>query len=439
MRDESDYKNEHKAKLFDSLFHNSAVAILVVDKDRKVLEINEAFTKIFGFTKEELVGDVGIIYHTSKSSYEYFGAVIFDKVKTGEPLSLDYQFRHKDGSLFWGHVSGDPIGIDDEVLWTITDITKRKQIEEELKVDKNYLQALLDGIADPIMVIAPDYTISHMNKATQKNVKPQFIKDLHQPKCYEISHRRSSPCEGVDFPCPLQDVIDSKQSKSVIHTHPDPEETYKKLEVIANPLFDELGAFQGIIETSRDVTSYLQIQEELQEQKKVLDYQAHHDPLTELPNRTLFYNRLEQAIKYAKQNNNCVGVVFIDCDNFKEINDSLGHDVGDEVLQQVAKRMQMHTRFTDTCSRLGGDEFTIILDAIKKRDDVEKILNHITDEVKMPMNIQGHTIDLTLSIGVSLYPYNGSTPKELLKNADTAMYNSKKDGRNQFSFYHGNC
>ena len=435
MKDETDYKNEHKAKLFDSLFHNSAVAILVVDKDRNVLEINEAFTKIFGFSKEELVGDVGIIYHTSKSSYEYFGAVVFDKVKAGEAISLDYQFRHKDGSLFWGHVSGDPIDLEDEVLWTITDITQRKKIEEELKTDKSYLQSLLDGIAEPIMVIAADYTISHMNRATQENIQPQYIADLHQPKCYEVSHQRSTPCEGSDFPCPLKDVVETKESKTVIHSHPDPREKLKKLELIANPLFDEDGLFQGIIETTRDVSTYHKIQNELQEQKKVLDYQAHHDPLTDLPNRTLFYNRLEQAIYYAQQNSSCVGVVFIDCDNFKEINDSWGHDVGDEVLQHVAKRMQLHTRFTDTCSRLGGDEFTIILDNIKRKEDIEKVLNQIAADVKKTMNIQSHKLELTLSIGVSIYPNDGNTPKELLKKADDAMYQSKKEGRNQFTFY----
>ena len=427
--------NEEKAVLYDCLVHNSSVSVIILDKNRMILEVNQALEDFSGYTQAELIGQSTLIFYLSKSSYDRFYSIVSDEKDINKMHSFDYPFRHKDGHRIWGHVSGNPFRLKDKVLWTVTDITAIKNLEESLTSEKNYLQTLLDGIADPVMVIAPDYRITHMNEATKQNIKSEYIADLHEPKCYEVSHHRSSPCDGEEHPCPLAQVIESQKRATVVHTHPDPKGQPKQVELIANPFFDDNHRFQGIIETARDITEYIRTQEKLQEQTEVLSHQAHHDALTGLPNRLLFEDRLEQAIAHAKRFHNCVGVVFIDCDNFKNINDNLGHGVGDEVLRVIAQRMQLHLRFTDTCSRLGGDEFTLVLDNIKDKIDIVSCLDNLIAEVKKPLVIDTHSLDITLSIGVALYPLHGKTPELLLKKADAAMYISKEQGRDKITFF----
>jgi len=166
-----------------------------------------------------------------------------------------------------------------------------------------------------------------------------------------------------------------------------------------------------------------------------LSYLAHHDHLTGLPNRALLNDRIGQAIKNSKRNNQELAVCFLDLDNFKKINDSFGHSYGDEVLLQATSRIQSLLRENDTLSRIGGDEFVILLEDIKNEKHIAPIVEKILESFKSAFKIHGQTFFLTASIGVSLYPSNGNDAEALLKNADTAMYKSKGLGKNTFSFY----
>lgn len=169
--------------------------------------------------------------------------------------------------------------------------------------------------------------------------------------------------------------------------------------------------------------------------QEMLDYQAHHDQLTGLPNRTLFLDRLFQSIKQNKRNQTKLALLFIDLDNFKQINDSLGHDAGDEVLKIIAKRLLAKIRDSDTLARLGGDEFTLILNDIIDDEtvvDIVENLLHVTQEV---MEIASQQFYVTLSVGISIYPNDGESVEDLLKNADAAMYKSKESGRNTYQYY----
>ncbi|MFT5835861.1 MAG: diguanylate cyclase (GGDEF)-like protein [Sulfurimonas sp.] len=214
------------------------------------------------------------------------------------------------------------------------------------------------------------------------------------------------------------------------------------LEVFKAPFYDIDNNVIGTVGTGRDITNLKKIQLDLKKSLKILDkqreqleYQANHDSLTDLPNRILFMDRLQQSINLAQRYNNKVAILFIDLDNFKEINDSLGHDIGDKVLVEVSRRMKRDMRKSDTLSRLGGDEFCIILNDIT---DIKNISDIITSEMltlKEPMQINGQTLYVSMSIGVSVYPNDGDTASTLLKNADAAMYKAKGDGRNTYCFY----
>ncbi|WP_373029525.1 EAL domain-containing protein [Sulfurovum sp.] len=186
---------------------------------------------------------------------------------------------------------------------------------------------------------------------------------------------------------------------------------------------------------TQDINERIKAEYEVRKQKSILHYQAHHDALTGLPNRTLFSIRLKEGIQIAQQQQSQLALFFIDLDKFKEINDSLGHDVGDRVLKIVADILKHSIRREDTLARLAGDEFTIIMEHLKYPKDASKLGHDILNMFAEPIHVDGHTVYITCSIGISFFPQDADNEKDLLKYADTAMYIAKESGRNNFQFY----
>jgi diguanylate cyclase (GGDEF)-like protein/PAS domain S-box-containing protein len=184
-----------------------------------------------------------------------------------------------------------------------------------------------------------------------------------------------------------------------------------------------------------DISKNVQDEEKLKTQSLELQYQAHHDSLTDLPNRALFKDRLSQSTITAKRHNTEFALLFIDLDQFKKINDSLGHHIGDKVLIEASKRLQRCVREEDTIARLGGDEFTIILKDIKNLQDVSKISQKIVNEMKQVMSIDAHDLYISASIGISLYPKDATSCDDLIRFSDSAMYRAKEEGRDNYQFY----
>jgi diguanylate cyclase (GGDEF)-like protein/PAS domain S-box-containing protein len=191
---------------------------------------------------------------------------------------------------------------------------------------------------------------------------------------------------------------------------------------------DAQGRIYRIAGIATDVTEQKSLEEHLQKL-------AHYDPLTGLPNRVLFYDRLHQALARAKRQAQRVAVLYYDLDQFKRINDTYGHEVGDLLLMAVSKRLTASVREADTLSRLGGDEFAVILPDIAEVADVSVIARKILDALTAPFHVKGQELFTTVSIGVSLYPEDGADPDELVKHADAAMYRAKQRGRNTYQFY----
>ncbi len=175
--------------------------------------------------------------------------------------------------------------------------------------------------------------------------------------------------------------------------------------------------------------------DELNRQKDLLAYKAHHDELTGLPNRALFYDRLDQAITKAKRHKTQIVVLFLDIDYFKQVNDTYGHDIGDEVIKIFADRLRSSTREEDTIARMGGDEFMIILENQIKTKTPIVVAQKILDSMLEPLNIVEEELIMGASIGISVYPKDGQTSEELIKSSDIAMYEAKNDNRNNFKFY----
>jgi diguanylate cyclase (GGDEF)-like protein len=173
----------------------------------------------------------------------------------------------------------------------------------------------------------------------------------------------------------------------------------------------------------------------LQENIENARYLANYDSLTQLPNRLLFHDCLQQAQVWASRHNNLFALLFIDLDGFKPVNDTFGHAIGDQLLQGVAERLKNAVRDTDTVARLGGDEFTIILRNIKKIPDASRISGDLIQRLQQPFHINGHEIFISASIGITVYPYDSKEIDMLLKYADSAMYQAKYAGKGRYCFY----
>jgi diguanylate cyclase (GGDEF)-like protein len=190
----------------------------------------------------------------------------------------------------------------------------------------------------------------------------------------------------------------------------------------------EITGFRGI---AGDVTERRQYEQKLAEM-------ATHDPLTGLPNRALLSDRFTVALNLSRRTRNKLVVMMLDLDRFKAVNDSMGHDVGDKLLKAVGERLEVTMRKSDTVARIGGDEFVLLLSQIPHAEEAAKFAQRILDAFREPFVFNGYRPDITTSIGIAVYPEGGKDIESLLKNADTAMYRAKEQGRDTYRFYDAN-
>ena len=304
----------------------------------------------------------------------------------------------------------------------------------ELIHQGQFLQGVIDGFTDTVLVIDKNYNVSMMNKAA-KVMAEKSGTDITRSKCYNVAHHLELPCNSAKYKCPHAEVFSKGKTTRVIHDNITPEGKPQFVEITATPLFNEEGDVEAIIELGHDVTTHMLIHEQLTQQRERLDHQAHHDALTGLPNRILLIDRLNQALKQARRENFSVAVLFVDLDRFKEINDSLGHSIGDEVLIEIAQRLKSAIRSVDTVARLGGDEFTIILPHIDRTSSVIEVGQKLIDILSNKIIYAEHELYVSASVGISMFPGDGDSAEILLRNADSAMYQAKDVGRNNYQFY----
>lgn len=338
-----------------------------------------------------------------------------------------HDFRYSraapDGSERHFSISGEPIfdaaGRFQGYRGIGRDITERVRAEAEMRK----LSGAIEQTADSVIITDREGRIEYVNAAFERATgytgaeavgrRPNLLKSgAHEQSFY--ARLWSTILAGETF----SDVFVNRKKNGELYYE----------EKTISPLRDDRGGITHFISTGKDISERMQAQERLQ-------HIAHHDVLTGLPNRVLFLDRLEQALMRAQWQAHMVGVMFLDLDRFKNVNDTLGHDVGDALLKAMAGRLQGCVREDASVARLGGDEFAVLLEEVSHAEDISAIARHILGAFTLPFAIQAHELFITTSIGISMYPADGADAATLLKNADAAMYRAKDLGKNNYQFY----
>ncbi len=319
--------------------------------------------------------------------------------------------------------------LDDYVLpKTLAAVIDRAAIAEALFDEKERAQVTLNSIGDAVVCTGTDGRVSYLNIIAERLTGWPKAEAIGRP--LEEVFRIIDSETRATLPNPMS--IATNQDKIVglpptcILIRRDGVES--AIEDSSAPIHDRRGRVTGAVMVFHDVSTARALTLQLA-------YFAQHDSLTELPNRILLYDRLTQSITAARRHNSKLATLYLDLDRFKNINDSLGHRVGDQLLKSVALRLCECVRASDTVSRLGGDEFVIVLSEMTHAEDAAVCAEKLLQALEIPHPIDSHELHVTASIGISLYPDDGSEVEALLQNADSAMYEAKDRGRNNYQFY----
>ncbi|MDS4020287.1 MAG: EAL domain-containing protein [Candidatus Competibacter sp.] len=425
---------EHSRNQFSLLFHQAPIGYLVLNDLGLIHEVNETFCRMVSRDRNRLVGsplaeclegdDRGVFLARYRA---------FFKNPAGKNLEAPI-LRDREPA-FHAYMEGAILNTPPRhrqennptlLLLAITDITQRKLAEQALKESETRLNLAIHGARIGLW----DWMVQ-----SGKTVFNDKWAELIGFTLDELSQT------GMESWLELLHPEDMQQSSEILERHFRGELEYYELEA---RLRHKNGDWVWVLvrgkvtewqdrKPVRMIGTHIDITQHKRAENRIR-YLAHHDPLTDLPNRALLAERAAMALALASRHQNTLAILFFDLDGFKDINDSLGHEAGDVLLKQVAARLKAILREVDTLARLGGDEFIVLLPDVG-RNGAAQVADKTLTLLREPVELGGHRLAVTSSIGISLYPHDGASFETLLKNADTAMYRAKHEGRNRFKFY----
>ncbi len=414
-----------KEQLFRALAENSPDAIIRYDTSCRKIYLNRMAVKTFGRSASELLGETPTEATLIVNDKE-FELKLQEVIRSKQEATIEVSTLSSEEQV-WAEVrlipEFDNHGELISVLAVGRHITERKQLEMHLNTTLSQFEQFINNITEMAWIKDKQsrYIIVNQVLANRFGVR---VDDMIGKQDADFFDERTSRAHvEVDFQVMREGI--SLKVEEMISLNPDNEQW---IESIKNPFKDSNGEIIGTIGTARDIT-------ERKHFEKQMAFMAHHDTLTNLPNRALAKDRAEQAIAHAKRNESKVALLFIDLDGFKTINDSLGHAFGDMMLKMVANRLKKHIRQTDTLSRQGGDEFLMMLTDVYDVEDVSSVAQKFLSEFEKPFQLDTHSLSSSISIGIALYPDDGKHFEALLQCADTAMYKAKEAGRNTYCFF----
>ncbi|MDZ7748987.1 MAG: PAS domain S-box protein [Halofilum sp. (in: g-proteobacteria)] len=397
---------------------NRAVLLLVDPDDGRVVDANEAACRYYGYAHEDLcarnIADINTLPRDE---------IVREMARAANEERDYFRFRHRlaSGAEREVEVHSGPIDTEQgRVLYSIIhDVTDRVEAERRLRE----AAAVFANTADGVFVTDVEGTVRDVNRAFTTitgfgraevvGANPRMWKSQHHDSEYYRAMWRALSEHG--------------QWRGEIWNRRRDGSSYPAWLSVSRVL-DEEGMVSGYVAVFSDIST-------VKDAEARLDHLAHHDPLTDFPNRLLLNHRLEHAIQRAPRSNNVLALVFIDLDRFKHVNDSLGHTQGDALLRQAAQRLSSCIRGEDTVARIGGDEFTLLLETVNGRDGCRVVTEKVIERFAAPFDVGGHEVHVTPSLGIALYPDNGTEADTLLRNADAAMYQAKREGGDTYAFY----
>ncbi|MGB3683651.1 MAG: PAS domain S-box protein [Rubrobacteraceae bacterium] len=409
---------------FRSLIQNSSDIIAILDENGAMNYVSPTVERVSGHTPDDLVGSDGLTFvHPDDVT---LGRSFLDGIfGTPEGISsTEMRMQHADGS--WRHVELRGNNLLDEptidgVVINFRDITGRKRSEEALKASEERYRTVVERATDGIHIY--DFhtkRILETNTALQ-NMLGYTPEELLGRQIYDLiaDSRESIARNG-------RRIIEERSVFLGERRYRRKDGSLMEVETSATVIPHE--GREAVCTIVRDIT-------ERKALEKRLEHQAFHDPLTGLPNRRLFMDRIQQVLARVDRHGEPIAVLFLDLDNFKVINDSLGHAVGDRLLAKVAHRLKTCLRPEDTVARLGGDEFIILLEIPRGLDDATLVAERIAQALQAPFVLDGHEVSTTASIGIALGASSQDTPGDLLRNADFAMYRVKEQGKANYEVF----
>jgi diguanylate cyclase (GGDEF)-like protein/PAS domain S-box-containing protein len=407
-----------------SVVENSSEIVAVVDPDGTLRYANPAWGQVLGYDPEEAIGKMNVLDHVHPEDLSHVLGETEETLADGGVVTnkVEFRFKHADGSWRWLESVGTYL-LDDPavggVVFTSRDVTERKESEERLRRAEERYRTLveqipavtyIDPVDDPDTSLYTSPQIEQMLGYTSEEWQNEKL----WPKCLHPDDRERVLAADKRFEAGGEPFREEyrllAKDGSVVWVR---EEAVLVRDEAGDPLY-----WQGVL---YDLTERKALEERQ-------EHRAFHDPLTDLPNRRLFMDRLWQALGRTRRQHKRVAVLFMDLDGFKVVNDSLGHEVGDLLLTVVAQRLRRCLRPEDTLARFGGDEFTVLIEALDDPAEAVQVAERITDELRRPFIMEGRELHVAASIGISLGDARTRDPDGLLREADTAMYRAKDEG-----------
>jgi len=404
-------------------------AVVTIDRSLSVIEWNRQAEATFGVAAREVLGLPFRMALLPKSNARTFHALV-ERYRCGKPTRLlrrriETTARRANGEAFPAEITIAPAGTGADVTFTafLRDISDRKRAERELEQREKRFRTIVEKSWSGVVLLDGELRFSFTGSSTQHLIGYEEH-ELIGRSIFDFVHAR----EAAEARTSLGGVLSTPNQEAhgeLRFRHKDGRWIW--LEGFSQNLLHE-PSVGAIVLNYRDVS-------QRKETEKQLEYRAHYDSLTGLPNRLLFRDRLVHSLAQARRNRVGVAVMYLDIDHFKLVNDGLGHSFGDLLLADVARRLEHCLRASDTISRIGGDEFSILLAEVTNTEAVAGVARKILDAVAKPFRVEGHELFITASIGISCHPSDGDDAESLLKCADAAMYRAKELGRNQAQLF----
>lgn len=409
---------------FSTAFRISPYAMSISRlEDGVFLEVNDAFVSISGYSRDELIGisvlSVGL--WADEADRDRLVAAL----QLGQAVTRwEHGFRKKNGEMITGLLSAQVVELSQGpcILSSVEDITDAKRVEQDLQRNRRFLSDVVEHGAAIIFVKGRDGRYELVNKRWEETTgfKREDVIGRTDEELFP------GPA-GRDFRLGDLKVM---ESEAELETELSLELGGRKRHLMSSkfPVYDEDGTVHGVCGMVTDITALKEVEEKIR-------HLATHDGLTDLPSLTLAKDRLTMAVGMARRQNTRVGVLFVDLDGFKAVNDTLGHEAGDSVLREVARRMLACVRETDTVARVGGDEFLIVAGGLHSEKDAGRIADKVVRAVAEPVVLDdGRQAAVGASIGIALCKVCGEDPDRLIRLADAAMYRVKNAGKNGYCF-----